>query len=91
VDDRVAGASAALTIPSWNLYDIFEVNAGPAARLVPVSRGFGSFTEAASVRAGSAAYYRISGTNAPATAVRIRGAADAVLPSHMQVFVVRLR
>ena len=91
VDDRIPGASAALTIPTWDLYDIFEVNAGPAARLTPVSQGFGSFTETAKVRAASTAYYRISGVNSPATSVRIRGAGGATLPSHMQVFVVRVR
>lgn len=91
VDDRVAGAGTALTMPTWNLYDIFEVNGSPAVRLAPVSRGFGTFTEAAAVRAGSTAYYRVSGAGSPATSVRIRGTGGAALPAHMQVFVVRLR
>jgi hypothetical protein len=61
------------------------------ARLVPTSYGFGSFTAGGNARAGSTAYFRVSGTNRPATGVRVRGLNDAALPAHMQVFVVRLR
>jgi len=89
-DDRVAGLDPSLGFTSWNLYDIFELHVIPAARLVPRSHGFASFTESASVRAGSTAYFRVSGTNRSATAVRIRSASDTPLPGIMQVFVVRL-
>ncbi|HEU4697804.1 MAG TPA: IPT/TIG domain-containing protein [Gemmatimonadales bacterium] len=91
VDDRVPGADASLTMATWNLYDIFDGNLVESARLVPTSRGFGDFTETGKVRGGSTAYFRVSGTNRPATAVKVRGNADAPLPAVMQVFVVRLR
>jgi hypothetical protein len=91
VDDRVAGAHPSLTMTSWNLYDLFDAHLVPSALLIPSSRGFGAFTEAAKVRAGSTAYFRVSGAGRPATSVRIRGAADAALSPHMQVFVVRLQ
>jgi len=91
VDDRIPGASADLKFSTWNLHDIFELHAPPSAHLNPISHGFGSFNESAAVRAGSTAYVRLSGTDAPATAVRIRGGGGSQLPEHMQVFVVRLR
>lgn len=89
-DDRVAGLDPRLGLASWNLYDIFELHFAPAARLAPRSRGFASFTESASVRAGSTAYFRVSGTNRSATAIRVGSPSDTPLPGIMQVFVVRL-
>jgi hypothetical protein len=91
VDDRIPGASADLRLTTWNLYDIFELHAVPAARLNPASHGFGAFTETVAVRAGSTAYLRLSGTGGPPTALRIRSGGGTPLPAHMQVFVVRLR
>jgi hypothetical protein len=91
VDDRVPEADLSLTMSTWNLYDIFDAHLVSAALLTPTSRGFGAFTESVNVRAGSTAYFRVSGASHPATSVKIRGAADAPLPSNMQVFVVRLR
>jgi hypothetical protein len=91
VDDRTSAASADLKLTTWNLYDIFELNTVPAARLNPASHGFGDFSQTAAVRAGSTAYLRLSGTDAPATALRIRSGGGTALPGHMQVFVVRLR
>jgi hypothetical protein len=90
-DDRAPGMASRLTMPSWNLFDIYEVSSDQAKRLVPRSRGFGNFTDAFSVRAASTAYFRLSGSSDPATAVRVRNAADGQLPSIMQVFVVRLQ
>ncbi len=90
-DDRVPGLDPALTLPSWNLFDIFDENLVEAARLVPRSRGFSNFSDAFNVRAGSAAYFRLSGDVRPATAVRVRNGSDGGLPAIMQVFVVRLR
>jgi hypothetical protein len=90
-DDRVPGLDPALTLPSWNLFDIFDANLVEAAWLVPRSRGFSSFSDAFNVRAGSAAYFRLSGATHPATAVRVRNGTDGDLPAIMQVFVVRLR
>jgi len=91
VDDRISGASADLTLSTWNLYDVFDLNVVPSARLTPVSHGFGTFSETAAVRAGSTAYFRLSGADGPATALRLRSGGGTALPAHMQVFVVRLR
>jgi hypothetical protein len=96
VDDRVAGANPRLTIPSWNLLDVFEgtfggqrINAN--ARLVPADRGFATFSDQLSVRAGSSSYARLSSAGRPATAVRIRSGGGGALPGYMHVWVVRLR
>ncbi|HEX5004979.1 MAG TPA: IPT/TIG domain-containing protein [Gemmatimonadales bacterium] len=91
VDDRIQGASADLTVSTWDLYDVFDVHVVPSARLTPVSRGFGSFSETAAVRAGSTAYFRLSGADGPATALKVRSGGGTALPAQMQVFVVRLR
>jgi hypothetical protein len=91
VDDRVPGLDPKLALTTWNLHDIFDVHLVESARLVPNSQGFGTFTQQANVRAGSTAYFRVSGTNRSATAIKARGASDAPLPANMQVFVVRLR
>jgi hypothetical protein len=91
VDDRIQGASADLKLTTWDLHDIFELHAVPTARLTPASHGFGTFGETAGVRAGSTAYFRLSGSDAPATALKIRSGGGTPLPAHMQVFVVRLR
>jgi hypothetical protein len=91
VDDRVGGAAARLTMPSWNLFDIYEVALASGLRLVPTALSFADFTETFRVRGGSTGYFRISGTTRPATAVRARDLADGSLPSSMQIWVVRLQ
>jgi hypothetical protein len=90
VDDRVPGAAPTLQLRSWNLLDI-ENNLVESAHLVPRSRGFTSFADAFNVRAGSTAYFRVSGGSRPGTAIRIRSSSDQPLPSIVQVFVVRLQ
>jgi hypothetical protein len=90
VDDRIPSASTSLQFTSWNLLDI-ENNLTETARLVPRSRGFTSFSDAFSVRAGSSAYFRVSGTSRPGTAIRIRSGSDESLPAIMQAFIVRLQ
>lgn len=90
VDDRVGGAQASLTLPSWNLFD-FEQNVVETGRLVPRQRSFSSFTDAVSVRAASAAYFRVSGAGRPGTAIRVRDGAGNPLPAHVQVWIVRLQ
>ena len=90
VDDRVPAAAASLQLPSWNLLDV-ENGVVESARLVPRSRSFAGFTDAFSVRAGSTAYFRVSGATHPGTAIRIRTPTDQPLSSIMQVFVVRLQ
>ncbi len=89
-----------LEMSSWDLYDVYygDYVAGEwrywmweAARLLPNAVPFAPFTRAANVRAGSAYYSIISGTNRPATAVRVRDPDGNPLPGNMQVWVVRLR
>jgi hypothetical protein len=89
LDGREIGMENRLTMPSWDLFDIF---AGliQQAHLQPRSRGFGAFTDNVSVRGGSTAYFTISGTR-PATYVRFRRQGGAQLPNGMQVWVVRTR
>jgi hypothetical protein len=90
VDDRVPGAASPLRMTSWNLFDV-ENSLVETARLIPRSRGFSSFSDAFRVRAGSSAYFRVSGSARPGTAIRIRTPSDQPLPGIMQVFVVRLQ
>jgi hypothetical protein len=89
-DDRAPTLSTRLTLPSWNLLDVYA-GAPEPAQLTARSRAFASFRDAFSVRAGSAAYVRLSGASVSPTAVRIRNGSDGQLPSIMQVFVVRLQ
>ncbi len=90
VDDRVPGATARLTLPSWNLVNI-ESSLVATARLQPTEVGFAGFDLARNVRAGSSAYVRMSGTARPATAVRVRSSSDTALPTSMNVWIVRLQ
>jgi hypothetical protein len=89
VDGRVPGANARLTLPSWDLAGIFD-RLVESAQLTPKERSFASSTDAVSVRAGSTAYFRISGQGRTATAVRVRDAANGPLPQHMRLWVVRV-
>lgn len=90
VDDRVPGAAARLTLPSWNLVNI-ESGLFATARLTPTEIGFAVQDLARNVRAGSTAYFRISGTSRPATAVRARSSTDTALPAIMNLWIVRLQ
>ena len=91
LDDRLAATSSRLKMPSWNLAGIAS-NLVPTATLIPLERGFYSFTHAMTVRGGSAAYFQISGTSGPATALGLRDASGNTLPSttSMQLWIVRL-
>lgn len=105
VDDRVlvdgtpvVTADPKLTMPSWNLFSVFEgivfIIDGVEVQihlLEPVVRGFQDFTASFNVRAASTAYFLVSSTGRPATAIRARGVSDGVLPSVMQYWVVRLQ
>ena len=91
VDDRVIGAATRLTMPSWNLFDIYEVRLAQGLRLVPTEVSFVDFTQTFQVRGASTGYFRISGTTRPATAIRARDLANGTLPSSMQLWVVRLQ
>ncbi|MGH7574712.1 MAG: Ig-like domain-containing protein [Longimicrobiales bacterium] len=102
LDDRVNGQAARLTFTSWDLADI-ESGVVPTAHLRPRQRAFTSFSDGVRVRAGSTAYFCVgraqqgdtvdcanAGTGRPETVVRARDALGGNLPSHMQLWVVRL-
>jgi hypothetical protein len=90
VDDRIASAAAPLTLPSWNLFDLFS-RAPTAWQLQPRQRSFSAFSDTLSVRAGSTGYFRISGANRPVSDIRVSARAGGTLPSYMQLWVVRLQ
>ena len=94
----VVAADPKLTMPSWNLFDVFErivfIIDGMDVQvhlLEPVVRGFQDFTASFDVRAASTGYFLVSSNGRPATAIRARGVSDGVLPSVMQYWVVRLQ
>ncbi|HUP53148.1 MAG TPA: Ig-like domain-containing protein [Longimicrobiales bacterium] len=90
MDDRVAGLDPFLTLPSWDLFDV-ESNVAPEARLEPRLRAFDDFSQAVQVRAGSTAYFLVSGADRPSTAIRVRAPSGGFLSPTMQLWVVRVR
>jgi hypothetical protein len=90
MDDRVAGLDPFLTLPSWDLFDV-ESNVAPEARLEPRLRAFDDFSQAVQVRAGSTAYFLVSGADRPSTAIRVRAPSGGFLSPAMQLWVVRVR
>jgi hypothetical protein len=90
VDDGIPGLNTRLTMASWNLFDINTRLLPATARLTPKTRAFGNFSDALNVRAGSSAYYRLSGSNRPATALSVTSPAGS-LPSHMRIWLVRIQ
>jgi hypothetical protein len=89
VDDRIGGADPRLTLPSWNLLGI-ETRLVTPARLRPRARTFTGFTDQVDVRAGSTAYFIVSGARG-ASALRMRGPGENMLPANMRVWIVRLQ
>jgi hypothetical protein len=87
VDDRVAGADPSLTIPSWNLVNIENRLVNPA-HLRPRQHGFTTFSEDVQVRAGSAAYFLVTGARSAAS-LGMFATGGGTLPSNMRVFIVR--
>lgn len=87
-DDRVPSLDATLRITSWNLNDIWSALV-ESAQLTPKSRSFNAFGETVAVRGGSTAYYRVSGTNRPASAFRVRTTTGSVPSSQFQIWVLR--
>ncbi|HET7563703.1 MAG TPA: Ig-like domain-containing protein [Gemmatimonadaceae bacterium] len=90
VDDRVQNAAPRLTLPSWNMNDIFSALVAPA-QLEPRTRSFTTFTDTISVRGGSTAYYLVGGSGRAATALRARDLTGNPLPANMQMWVVRVQ
>ena len=89
VDDRVTNAAARLKFTSWDLFNV-ENRLVTTAKLTPRPRGFSDFTDNVNVRAGSTAYFRVSGTNHGPMAISVAGAATQ-LPGTMRLWVVRLQ
>ena len=91
VDDRfVDPALDIFQFANWNLRTLEDAWASPAALLTPRSRAFADFQDDFSVRAASSAFFDLSGTGRPATAVRIRDQTDSLLPDFFQVWIVRV-
>ena len=90
VDDRVVGAATRLTLPSWNLVSI-ESGLVVPARLVPRDHAYADYADNFNVRAGSSAYFKVTGATHAATAVRARTPAGGTLPANIQVWVVRMQ
>ncbi len=88
-DDRFPGMHALLQLPSWDLHDI-EQGLVDTAHLQPYQHSFGTFSQDVSVRAGSSAYFLLTGSR---TATRLRATTQtgATLPSHMRMWIVRLQ
>jgi hypothetical protein len=63
----------------------------PSLRLHPAQLTFSTFDRSANVRAGSTFYSVISGSNRSAVAVNAADPGGGVLPSNMQLWVVRMK
>ncbi len=90
IDNRYPAASA-FQLVNWNLRDIAGAYQSANADLIPRVRGFATFTDAFNVRAGSSAYYEISGAGRPATAIRFRDGGGSPLPDFVTVWAVRVQ
>ena len=90
VDDRVVGIDPRLTFKTWNLTS-FEAGLVQSTHLVPRERQFGSFSDQVSVRAGSTAYFTVTGAGRSATGIRVRDLSDGQLPANMRLWIVRIR
>ena len=88
LDDRYPGLNARLAFTSWNMAAIYSALI-PGTRLTPRDRTFSTFTDDVTVIAGSTAYFEVSGTSRPATALSIRTQSDDPLPANMRVWIVR--
>lgn len=91
LDDRMGGLEERLTLPSWDLVDIFEEHLVEEARLLPRVRSFAGIDDVVRVRGGSTAYFRVSATGRPETHIRVRRQDGARLTdTPLQVWVVRM-
>ena len=91
VDDRfVDPALDMFQFANWNLRTLEDAWTSSAARLTPRARSFADFQDDFSVRAASSAFFDLSGTGRPATAVRIRDQSGNLLPDFFQVWIVRV-
>jgi hypothetical protein len=91
VDDGIPGLNTRLTFASWNMLDINFRVLPITARLTPRARTFSNFSDQVTVRAGSSAYFRVGGTNRPATAISVANPNGGALPATMRLWVVRIQ
>ena len=103
VDDRAAftPTNARLTIPSWNLADIFGDVSGDVSSsdgtfslpypLVPRPVTYPSFTEARSVTAGSASFFELSGTQPARQLLELRAQGGGNPPAGLRLAIVRVQ
>jgi hypothetical protein len=90
LDDRYPAATQ-FQLANWNLRTIAAAWQTPNAELIPRIRGFADFSDEVALRAGSSAYYEVSGAQRPATALRVRSPAGDAAPAGIQVWVVRVQ
>ncbi len=97
ITDSWAGVAPTLSLLSWDLDNIFYGTAFnfrlfPELRLTPESLTYSSFTKGVNVRAASAYYAVISGSNRSPIAVKARDASGSgILPSTMRYWIVRIQ
>ena len=91
VDDRFTDSALdRFQFLNWDLRSLEDAWTPPASRLAPRARAFADFQDDFSVRAASSAFFDLSGTGRPATAVRIRDQSGNLLPDFFQVWIVRV-
>ena len=88
VDDRIPNLDPDLQFTSWNFFDIYREHPN---RLMPLEISFPDEEHRARIRDGSFWYVNVSGSQRPATAIRVRDLADKQLPDEIQVWIVRLQ
>jgi len=93
-DGTVVVADPILTMPSWNLFDIFEntlLGGVNVHTLDPRKRGFVDFSADLNIRAASSAYFIIAGSGRSGTAIGATDQSGLTLPPQMQMWVVRMK
>jgi hypothetical protein len=93
-DGTAVVADPILTMPSWDLFDIFEntvLDGINVHTLEPRNGGFNDYSADVNVRAASTAYFIVSGDGRSATALGATDQSGMTLPQQMQLWVVRMK
>ena len=91
IDDRFTDPALDMfQFSNWDLRSVEDAFTTPASRLTPRGRAFADFQDDFSVRAASNAFFDLSGTGRPATAIRIRDQSGNLLDDFFQVWIVRV-
>ncbi len=90
IDDRYL-AAADHQYRNWNIRDIVGAWQSAGAELQPRIRGFADFADEFPIRAGSTAFFEVSGGNRPATALRVREPGGGAAPAIVSAWVVRVQ